>query len=64
LALWSRKDGIVAPRAAYGLEGERDKAVEIGCNHMAFAISKDATRRVAEEIGLFLSEIEGAESQD
>jgi hypothetical protein len=64
LALWSRKDGIVAPRAAYGLKGERDKAVEIGCNHMAFAISKRATRRVTEEIGLFLSEIEGAESQD
>lgn len=54
LAIWSRKDGIVAPRAAYGLDGERDKAVEVDCNHMAFAISKDATRRVAEEIGKFL----------
>jgi dienelactone hydrolase len=63
LAIWSRRDGIVAPRAAYGLDGERDKAVEIGCNHMAFAISKKATRRVALEVETFLKEIEGAESR-
>ena len=54
LALWSRKDGIVAARAARGLDGERDKEVEIGCNHMAFAISRKATRRVVREIDNFL----------
>ncbi len=54
LAIWSRKDGIVAPRAARGLEDERDKAVEIGCSHMAFAISRRATRRVVREIDTFL----------
>lgn len=54
LALWSRRDGIVAPRSARGLPGERDAAVEIGCSHMAFASSKNATRRVAREIGLFI----------
>lgn len=57
LALWSQSDGIVAPRSAHGLEGERDKAVEIGCSHMAFGISKNATRRVAREIEIFLQEI-------
>lgn len=56
LALWSRRDGIVAPRSARGLDGERDKAVEIGCSHMAFGISKNATRRVAREIEIFLDE--------
>jgi dienelactone hydrolase len=56
LALWSHKDGIVAPRSAHGLDGERDKAVEIGCSHMAFGISKNATRRVAREIEIFLQE--------
>lgn len=61
LALWSRRDGIVAPRSARGLDGERDKAVEIGCSHMAFGISKNATRRVAREIELFLKE--GAEKE-
>jgi predicted esterase YcpF (UPF0227 family) len=54
LAIWSRRDGIVAPRAAYGLEGERDSAVEIGCRHMAFGMSRRAGDRVAEEIKSFL----------
>src|SRR4051794_17284572 len=59
LALWSRKDGIVAPRAARGLEGERDKEVEIGCTHMAFGVSHKAGRRIAQEIAIFLEETEG-----
>ena len=42
LALWSRKDGLIAPRSARGLEDERDKAVEMGCTHMAFGISARA----------------------
>ncbi|MEO8548288.1 MAG: alpha/beta fold hydrolase [Sphingomicrobium sp.] len=54
LALWSRKDGIVAVRAARGLDDERDQTVEIGCSHMAFAISRRATRRVVREIDIFL----------
>ncbi|HET9813812.1 MAG TPA: alpha/beta hydrolase, partial [Sphingomicrobium sp.] len=58
LAIWSANDGIVAKRAARGLEGERDKEVEIGCGHMAFGISRKAGRRVAKEIERFLSEIE------
>lgn len=58
LALWSRKDGIVAPRAARGLEDERDKAVEVDCNHMAFGVSRKAGQRIAEEIRIFLGEID------
>ena len=54
LAIWSRKDGIVAPRAAYGLEGERDEVVEVDAAHMAFAISKHATGQVVREIDSFL----------
>lgn len=54
LAIWSRHDGIVAKRAARGLEGERDAEVEIGCNHMAFGISPKATRRAVREIERFL----------
>ena len=61
LAIWSKRDGIVARRAARGLEGERDKEVEIGCSHMAFGISRRATQRVAREIDLFLKQ---AESRD
>ncbi len=63
LAIWSRKDGIVAPRAAYGLDGERDKAVKIDCRHMAFGISPKVTRRVVKEIVAFLGEVEGARTR-
>ncbi len=59
LAIWSANDGIVAKRAARGLEGERDKAVEVDCGHMAFGISKRAGRRVAREVQKFLDEFEG-----
>lgn len=59
LALWSRKDGIVAPRAARGLDHEVDKAVEIDTRHMGFAVHRPALSRVVAEIGGFLAEIEG-----
>lgn len=58
LAIWSSKDGIVACRAARGLDGERDEAVEVPCRHMAFGISKRATRSVATEISRFLEKME------
>lgn len=61
LAIWSAKDGIVAKRAARGLEGERDQEVEIDCSHMAFGVSRRAGRRIAREIGTFLARVEGAE---
>jgi len=54
LAFWSAKDGIVAIRAAKGLAGECDEAVEISCGHMAFSVSAKATRQVVREIDRFL----------
>lgn len=54
LALWSRKDGIIAPRAAYGLDGERDEAVEMHCAHMAFGVSRRTATQVVREIDRFL----------
>jgi pimeloyl-ACP methyl ester carboxylesterase len=56
LAIWSRRDGIVAKRSARGLEHERDKEVEIGCSHMAFGVSNKAGQRIAREIDAFLRE--------
>jgi hypothetical protein len=65
LALWSRKDGLIAPRAARGLEHERDKAVELDCTHMAFGVSRAAAQEVVREIARFLAEQKLArESQD
>jgi pimeloyl-ACP methyl ester carboxylesterase len=59
LALWSRKDGIVAPAAARGLAHEVDKAVEVDTHHMGFAVYRPALSRVVQEIRLFLTEVEG-----
>jgi pimeloyl-ACP methyl ester carboxylesterase len=42
LAIWSRGDGIVAPAAARGKEGESDRNVELDCSHMGFATSARA----------------------
>ncbi len=57
LALWSRRDGLIAPRAARGLEHERDKEVELDCHHMAFGISTRAARDVVREVREFLREL-------
>ena len=59
LALWSRKDGIVAPAAARGLAHEVDKAVEIDTHHMGFAVYRPALSKVVSEIRKFLTEQEG-----
>ena len=59
LALWSRRDGIVAPSAARGLETERDKAVEIDSYHTGFAVHRPVLIQIADEIRTFLSEAEG-----
>lgn len=64
LAIWSRRDGIVAAEAARGREGERDKAVEVDSGHMGFGVSARGTRAAVREIGRFLEEIETPESQD
>ncbi|MEO5612772.1 MAG: alpha/beta fold hydrolase [Sphingomicrobium sp.] len=59
LALWSRRDGIVAPSAARGLAHEVDKAVEIDTRHTGFAVDRPALSRVVGEIRSFLTEVEG-----
>ena len=55
LAVWSRQDGLIAPRAARGLEHERDEEAELNCHHMAFAISPRAAREVVREVKNFLA---------
>jgi hypothetical protein len=57
LAFWSPRDGIIAPRAARGLEHERDEAVEMRCTHMAFGVSRKAARQVVQEIDRFVKNL-------
>lgn len=55
LAIWSRRDGLIAPRAARGLPHERDEARELDCHHMAFGVSTRAARDVVREVKEFLA---------
>ncbi|MDR2857947.1 MAG: alpha/beta hydrolase [Novosphingobium sp.] len=36
IALWSPRDGVIAPRSACGRPGERDRAIALRCNHLGF----------------------------
>ena len=60
LALWSRRDGIVAPGSARGSAEARDCECELDCSHMGFAVSPQGTRAAVREILRFL---EGGESE-
>ena len=57
LAIWSPNDGIIAPRAARGLEHESDKTVALECGHMAFGVSRKAADLVVQEIDTFLKDV-------
>jgi len=59
LAFWSRRDGIVAPRAARGLDHEIDRAIEIDTYHVGAVLWRPALSRIVGEIEAFLAEIEG-----
>jgi pimeloyl-ACP methyl ester carboxylesterase len=51
IALWSRKDGVIAPAAARGLPHERDAEVEVPFSHFALASTRPAIARVVTELG-------------
>ena len=53
LALWSRRDGIVAPASACGQSGESDRQVELDCSHMGFGVSGRAYPKIIEAIKAF-----------
>ena len=50
IALWSPRDGVIAPRCAAGWPGERDRAVALRCNHLAFASDPAAIAEVLRQL--------------
>ncbi|WP_260483154.1 alpha/beta fold hydrolase [Sphingomicrobium flavum] len=60
LAFWSRRDGIVAPSAARGLEHEVDLSVELDTHHMGMVIYRPALSHVCHHIRRFVEHHEGA----
>jgi alpha-beta hydrolase superfamily lysophospholipase len=59
LSFWSRRDGIVAPRAARGQDHEIDHAVEIDTNHVGAVLWRPALARIVWDIEAFLTRTEG-----
>ena len=59
LAFWSRRDGIVAPAAARGCDGEVDRAIEIDTYHAGAVLWRPALVRIVGEIERFLTDAEG-----
>jgi pimeloyl-ACP methyl ester carboxylesterase len=59
LAFWSRRDGIVAPRAARGLDHEVDRSIEVDTHHMGIALWRPALSQVVDEVEAFLASVEG-----
>jgi pimeloyl-ACP methyl ester carboxylesterase len=52
VALWSPRDGVIAPRCAAGWPGERDRAVALRCTHLGFAASPEAIAEVLRQLDL------------
>ena len=53
LAIWSRRDGIVACAAARGAPGESDRQLELDCTHMGFGVSGRAYPKIVAAIRNF-----------
>lgn len=55
VALWSPKDGVIAPECARGQDGERDVAIELPYRHFALGSDRkairDTVRIVGEQLG-------------
>jgi pimeloyl-ACP methyl ester carboxylesterase len=50
IALWSPRDGIIAPRSACGRPGERDRAVALRCTHVGFVKEPAAIAEVMRQL--------------
>jgi pimeloyl-ACP methyl ester carboxylesterase len=50
VAIWSPRDGVVAPRASRGRPGERDKEIAVRCNHVGFPNSPECIQAILAEL--------------
>jgi pimeloyl-ACP methyl ester carboxylesterase len=55
IALWSRRDGVIAPASARGTPAERDAEIEVPFHHFALATTRPAIDRVVAELGAALA---------
>lgn len=57
IAVWSQRDGIVAPSAARGLPGEADHQCEVPCRHLSFARASVGIRAIGELLAQHLPRV-------
>jgi len=50
IALWSPRDGVVAPRSACGQKDERDRAVALRCTHLGFVADPEAIAELLRQL--------------
>lgn len=50
VAIWSGRDGVVAPGSARGERNEADRTIELDCSHMAFVADPVAIRSICQAI--------------
>ena len=50
IAIWSARDGVIAPSAACGQSHESDTQIQVDCGHIAFVSDIHAFRQVAKAI--------------
>ncbi|MEL7518714.1 MAG: alpha/beta hydrolase [Pseudomonadota bacterium] len=50
VAMWSPRDGVIAPRSAAGEPGERDRAIALRCTHMGFTYSPESVQALLAEL--------------
>ena len=50
VAMWSPRDGVVAPKCACGKPGERDRAIALRCTHMGFVMTNEAMNALLLEL--------------
>lgn len=50
VAMWSPRDGLIHPRSARGLPGERDRVVALRCTHMGFSNAPEVILALAKEL--------------
>ena len=50
IALWSRRDGVIHPECARGRTHERDRAIEVDCTHMGFAVAPEGILAVGKAL--------------
>ena len=50
VALWSANDGVIAPRCAAGLPGERDRAIAVRSTHIGYTYSPEVVAALLDEL--------------